>query len=91
MIISKLTTGFGFAVAILVFAGISKVSFKNYVVLNLVGGFIWTLFLITAGYFFGNILTLISGPIKIIFGIAMFIIIVLFIRFINNYLKNIKI
>jgi membrane protein DedA with SNARE-associated domain len=91
LIISKLTTGFGFAVAVLIVAGMSKVPFKNYVALTLVGGFIWTAMLITIGYFFGNIFILISGPMKIIFLCVVFIAIVFGIRFLRDRIKNVKI
>ena len=53
--------GFGFAVVTLMVAGMLKVSFKRYVVINLFGGFIWTAMLLVIGYFFGNIYTLITG------------------------------
>jgi len=67
LIISKLTMGFGFAVVVLVVAGIFKVPFKNYVILNLIGGFIWTALLITIGYFLGNIFLIIPPVMKVIF------------------------
>ncbi|MFH0804088.1 MAG: DedA family protein [Candidatus Zambryskibacteria bacterium] len=91
LIASKLTTGFGFAVVILMVAGMFKVPFKNYVILTLGGGFIWTAMLITVGYFFGNIFVLIPGSLKIIFLCMMFLIFIFGIRFLSNYLKNIKI
>ncbi|MFA6269896.1 MAG: DedA family protein [Candidatus Paceibacterota bacterium] len=91
LIISKLTTGFGFAVAVLVTAGMFKVPFKKYLILTLFGGFIWTAMLITIGYFFGNIFILIPGSMKIIFLVIIFLIFVFGIKFLNNRLKNIKI
>ncbi len=88
LIISKLTMGLGFAAVILVVAGIFKIPFKNYVILNLVGGFIWTGFLLAIGYFFGNIYLLITGPEKIIFAGAVLIVFIFSIRFVNNYLTT---
>ena len=88
LIISKLTMGLGFAVVVLMVAGMFKVPFKNYVFLNLVGGFIWTTFLLTIGYFFGNIFTLIPESSKIIFVISIFIVFIIIIRHINRYLKD---
>lgn len=88
LIISKLTMGFGFSVVVLVVAGIFKVPFKNYVILNLIGGFIWTALLISVGYFIGNIFTLIPDSAKIVFCIIMFIVFALGIRYINKYLKQ---
>lgn len=91
LIISKLTMGFGFSLVVLIVAGMFKVPFKNYVILNLIGGFIWTAFLITIGYFLGNIYTMISGPAKIIFILVAFLVVVFGIRYTNNYLKTKKI
>ena len=88
LIISKLTMGLGFAAVILVVAGIFKVPFKNYVILNLVGGFIWTAFLITVGYFFGNVYSLISGPEKIIFACFVLAVVIFVLHFARNYLAS---
>lgn len=88
LIISKLTTGLGFSLVVLIVAGIFKVPFKNYVMLNLVGGFIWTAFLLTIGYYFGNIYSVIPDPAKIIFLCVVFVVAVFGIRFANNYLAK---
>ena len=88
LIISKLTMGLGFAFIVLIVAGIFKVPFKNYVFLNLVGGFIWTAFLITIGYFLGNVYTMISGPMKIVFVVFVIIGFVMLIRYANKFLKK---
>jgi membrane protein DedA with SNARE-associated domain len=57
---NKITMGFGLTIYILTFAGISKVPIKRFAMLNLLGGFIWTAFLMTLGYFFGHLYLLIS-------------------------------
>jgi membrane protein DedA with SNARE-associated domain len=91
LVISKLTMGFGFATVVLMAAGILKIPFKNYFVINLLGGFIWTFFLITIGYFFGNIFVLIPGPMKIVFLFTAFLVFIFGLRYLNKNLKNIKI
>ncbi len=91
LIISKLTMGLGFAFIVLIVAGIFKVPFKNYVILNLIGGFIWTALIITIGYFLGNIYLMIPPSIKIIFIIFIFIAFIFGIRYANQYLKKIEI
>jgi len=88
LIISKLTMGFGFAVVILITAGIFKIPFKNYVILNLIGGFIWTAMLITIGYFLGNIYAIIPESFKIIFIISFLALFIFAIKYISNYLKK---
>lgn len=91
LIISKLTMGLGFAVVVLLVAGIFKVPFKNYLILNLIGGFIWTLILITVGYFFGNIFLIIPGQTKVIFLCVILFVVIFGFKYANNYLKKMKI
>jgi membrane protein DedA with SNARE-associated domain len=91
LIISKLTMGLGFASVILIFAGISKVPFKKYLVLNLIGGFIWTAILIIIGYFFGNIYALIPNYAKVVFLIVVLVGAIFSIRYFNKYLSDKKI
>lgn len=88
LIISKLTMGFGFAVVVLMVAGIFKVPFKNYVILNLLGGFIWTIFLISIGYFIGNIFLIIPKQIQLIFVFIIFILLIICLKYINKYIKT---
>lgn len=88
LIISKLTMGLGFAIVVLIVAGMSKVPFKKYVTIVLIGGFIWTAMLIGVGYFLGNIFTLISGPMQIGFLIAIFLLIIFGLKYMNSYLKK---
>lgn len=53
--ISKLTTGLGFAPIVLFTAGMSRVSFRKYLEINVLWQFIWSLLLLGIGYYFGNI------------------------------------
>lgn len=65
LILSKLTMGLGFGAIVLLVAGMSKVPFKSYVILNLIGGFIWTALLLTIGYIFGNIYVMVPPVLKV--------------------------
>ena len=60
LLISKLTMGFGFALTTLVAEGISRVPFRKYLILNLIGGFFWTGFLVASGFFFGHLYLIID-------------------------------
>ncbi|MDR3642787.1 MAG: DedA family protein [Candidatus Doudnabacteria bacterium] len=71
LVISKLTMGFGFAVATLFTAGLVKVNFKKYALFNFFGGFIWTGVLLAAGYFFGNLYAVLNRGFKVVFIIAL--------------------
>ncbi|MBI5469696.1 VTT domain-containing protein [Candidatus Kaiserbacteria bacterium] len=59
LIVSKLTTGFGFALAVLTTAGIVRVPFKRFAVINFLGSFVWVFAMMFVGYHFGNLLSFI--------------------------------
>jgi len=65
LFISKITMGFGFALATLVAAGAMKIPFKKYMTINLLGQFIWTAFLMGIGYFLGNLYTLVDKSLRL--------------------------
>jgi len=67
LFISKITMGFGFALATLISAGILRVPVKKFISLNLLGGIIWTGLLMLLGYFLGNVYSFITEPFKIAF------------------------
>ncbi len=74
--ISKLTMGFGFAIATLVTAGMLRVSFFRYVLINGVLGIAWVFAMVMVGYYFGNLIELFPIPrIYKIGGAAVFLII----------------
>ncbi len=77
LIISKLTTGFGFAPVVLFTAGLTKVPFRRYFFLNLIGEFIWTAILISIGFFFTDLYVHVNdvlGRIAISAGIAILVV-----------------
>lgn len=88
IIISKLTTGFGFAVLVLLIAGIFKVPFKNYFIIVLLSGFVWTALLLTVGYFFGNIFITIPPSMKFIFILFVTILFIIGIKYIKKYIEK---
>lgn len=71
LFISKLTTGFGFAIATLIAAGAAKVPFKKYITINFFGEFIWAGFLFAVGYFFGHLYTLVDKGLRWAFIVAL--------------------
>ncbi|MBL8029952.1 MAG: DedA family protein [Candidatus Doudnabacteria bacterium] len=86
LFLSKITMGFGFGLATLLVAGMLKVPLKNYILLNLTGGLIWTALLLILGYFFGNAYILVAKPFRAIF-LALLILLVGFGLYgINRYL-----
>ena len=91
LFISKITMGFGFALATLVVAGMLHVNIKKYALFNFLGGFIWTGMLVAVGFFFGNVYDVLARPFKVVFVLAAMVIVVLGLRFINRYLVNTEI
>ena len=91
LFISKITMGFGFALATLLVAGLLHVPFKRYAILNFLGGFIWTAFLMIVGYFFGNVYSSIAGPLKIAFIPFAVIVVVFTLWAVNRYLVRTEI
>jgi membrane protein DedA with SNARE-associated domain len=61
LLISKMTMGLGFALVTLVTAGIVKVPFRRYILMNFIGQFFWTGFLLAVGYFLGNVYLRVNG------------------------------
>ncbi len=88
LIISKMTMGMGFATVTLMVAGMFRTPTKNFVLINLIGGFIWTGFVVGLGYYFGNIYSQISGPLKIIFVCAIVAVLAIIFTYVNKKLKE---
>lgn len=64
LFISKITMGFGFALATLVAAGAARIPFKKYMTINFLGQFIWTGFLMGIGYFFGQLYVVVDKSLR---------------------------
>ncbi len=92
---SKLTSGLGFAPTILFLAGLSKIPFKNYFIINLVGQVIWSGLLLSTGFFFSHWYGTLNSTFQKISLISFVVIaLILLLRYktnkrnqINDYLK----
>lgn len=73
---SKLTTGFGFSVAIMLAAGMARVPLKKFAALCTSGSVIWTAALMAIGYFFGNIYVQLEKGFRIAFLATLLIIVI---------------
>lgn len=86
---SKLTNGFGLAMVVLYTAGTIKVDFKKYMLWNLLGEAVWTLFLLSIGYFFAFSIVYvenITSRIGLLVAGALTVLIV--IMFVRSYYKR---
>lgn len=70
IIISKLTAGFGFAPAIYFTAGLSRVPFRRYMIINIVGQVIWTSAMLGIGYYLGHFYLQVNSVLDRAFFIA---------------------
>lgn len=89
LFISKITTGFGFAPAVLFTAGFVRIPFKQYLIFNFLGQFVWTGALIFLGYSIGSAYLLSFGKGFEIAGlVAVIVIAVLLIYGMGKYFKG---
>lgn len=88
LFISKITMGLGFAMVVLIAAGLSRVPFKKYIAFNAVGQIFWTALLMSVGYFFGDFYLVINKDLQLI-SLFVFVAIIAFItRGFSRYLRN---
>jgi membrane protein DedA with SNARE-associated domain len=74
LIISKLTMGFGVAIAVLAVAGMLRVPFWRYLGLNLSGELLWALIPIAIGYYYGNLADFLPPSFRlafVVFGLCV--------------------
>ncbi len=88
LFISKITMGLGFALVILITAGIMRIPFKKYVMFNVLGQTIWTALLIGVGYFFGSVVVIVNEGLRLATGIAFAVIMGALIYGVNRYLRS---
>jgi len=67
MLISKVTLGFGMALATLMAAGATRIPLARYMLLNLVGELVLVSILLSIGFFFGHLYGAIANDFKIFF------------------------
>ena len=85
---SKLTAGLGFAMVILFAAGLSRVPFRRYMMLNIAGQFLWTASLLSIGYFLGHIYLRVGDVFEKIALLALVVIVIVSIIGFGRYLRR---
>lgn len=88
LVVSKLSMGFGLAVATLTTAGMLRIPLARYIAINLSGGIVWVFFVMVVGYYFGNVLDLIPEQFQITFIIAILIAAFFALRYISKRLAS---
>lgn len=61
LLLSKILNGGGFSIAVLFSAGMSRISFRKYMIYNVIGECIWSAMMIAVGYFFIDLYTRFQG------------------------------
>jgi membrane-associated protein len=90
LFLSKITNGLGLALVVLFTAGLSKIPFKRYMLINVSGQLIWSGILLVTGYEFGNLLNQIKNiGGKVALGIVIAAACVLIITYVRQLQKKI--
>ncbi|OGG77841.1 hypothetical protein A3B35_02250 [Candidatus Kaiserbacteria bacterium RIFCSPLOWO2_01_FULL_54_24] len=85
---SKITAGFGFAIPVLFTAGLSRVPFRKYMMLNIAGQFLWTAGLLSIGYFLGHIFLKVNDLLEKMVLFALIIIVIVSLIGFGRYLRS---
>lgn len=85
---SKLTAGLGFAMVILFTAGLSRVPFRRYMMLNIAGQFLWSSGLLSIGYFLGHIYLKVENTFEKMALFALFALILASLFGFSRYLRS---
>ncbi|MFA5744797.1 MAG: VTT domain-containing protein [Candidatus Paceibacterota bacterium] len=88
--VSKLTMGFGFAIPILITAGMLRVPFARYITITVLGGIVWIFLLMNIGYYFGNVFYYIPKDFRIALAIVMPVLFFLVIRAASKKLTTVE-
>ena len=84
LILSKLTNGLGFSIVTLVTAGMVKIPYWRFLIMNMIGQLIWTGALLAVGYFFGTAYASINS---VLWKLSVAVAFVIVIFALNGYRK----
>lgn len=87
LLISKVTNGFGLAIVTLFTAGLTRVPFWRYMVLNLIGESIWAGMIVSVGYFFGEAYLRVHDIFGRVTLVALFAIVLIVVLGFGRYLR----
>lgn len=85
---SKITAGGGFGIPIMFTAGLSRIPFHRYMMLNIAGQFLWTASLLSIGYFLGHIYLAVSNVLEKISLFALVVLILISLVGFGKYLRR---
>lgn len=85
---SKITSGLGFGAVIMFTAGLSRVPFRRYMMLNIVGQFLWTAAMLSIGYFLGHIFLKVNDVFEKMALFALVVILFISIVGFSRYIRS---
>jgi membrane protein DedA with SNARE-associated domain len=85
---SKLTSGLGLGSVIMFTAGLCRVPFRRYMMLNIAGQFLWTAGLLSIGYFLGHIFLKVNDVFEKTALLGLSIIVLLSLIGLGRYLRG---
>ncbi|HTY39791.1 MAG TPA: DedA family protein [Candidatus Paceibacterota bacterium] len=88
LFLSKITMGFGFALVVLMTAGLARIPFRKYVIFNALGQLIWTALLMGVGFFFGNLYVTVNEGLRVVSLVAFIAIFLALIYGASRYLRR---
>lgn len=88
LLASKITNGFGFAIAVLFTAGLTRVPLGRFIVLNIIGESIWSAIIVSVGYFFGEAYLQVNDVLGKVFLAVFFAVFVLLVLGFSNFMRN---
>jgi len=92
LFLSKIVNGLGIAIAILFTAGMSRVPFGRYMVLNAIGEAIWSGIIVVVGFYFGSLYVEIKDEFGrfslVVLGLLIFIIMYCALRVIQKRFEH---
>lgn len=85
LFLSKITGGLGFAVVVLFTAGMSRIPFRRYLLVNTLGQLFWSGLLLGSGYFFGTaFINIQSIEERFVFIVCAIVALILLVRYVRN-------
>lgn len=88
LLLSKVTMGFGLALATLMAAGATRVPFRIYLLINTLAEPIFVAIMLAGGYFFARFYVLVADGFKIGFIVASTVLVVTFVYAFSKYMKS---
>jgi len=88
LFISKISNGLGFAIVTLLAAGMVKIPFRRYILINLSGQFIWSGLLIAVGYFFSHLYSQLDTLFGRLSLVALFVFLLVLFLGARNYARS---